>query len=286
MSHWQKYALESTYYFIVDSKPAETVDNTKPDTTFCTAFVSTSSCINGAKESDLPWFKQYKECESLEESRDVVKKLIGLIMNGNFQNLYTWILSSKFSTIDKNGMAFLLGAEKEVPELSITGEVVKYKNLKFNLAKAKMLIWYNFCLCNMATSLVDKTLLWKQKRGIFMLDRLADSDKRIQEFMRMLMFETSLKELWVRCAEDHKIKPEYVGFEFPSHMEENGKLVPAKNSMQASLVDWIVLAAYAARNGVENRDPEFQADLINFITILDKKKLLNGMHFKGDITWN
>ncbi len=286
MSHWQKYGLDDTYYFIVDSKPAETVDNKKPNTIFCSAFVSTSSCINGVKNSDLPWFKQYKECESLEESKSVVKKLIVEIMNGNFQNLYVWILSSKFSTINRNGMTFLKGAEKEVKELIIEGDTVIYKKAKYNIDKAKMLVWYNFCLCNMATVLVDKTLLWNQKRGIFMIDRLGDSDKRIQEFMRMIMFETSLNELWKRCSEDHKIKPDCVGFEFAAHIDENEKLVPASNSMQASLVDWIVLAAYAEKNGQENRDKEFQDLLVNFISILNKNKRLNGIHFKGDITWN
>ena len=285
MSHWQKYDNDDTYYILVDSKPAETVDNTMPDTIFCTAFVNTASCINGVKNSDLPWFKQYKECESLEESKTVLQKLINEVMNANFQDLYVWILSSHFSTIDKNGLEFLKGAEKEIKDLVIYGDYIQYKRDRFKLDKAKMLIWYNYCLCNMATYLVDKTLQWKKKKGIFVVDRLGDSDKRIQNFMRMLMYETSLKDLWRRCAEDHMQKPDYVGYEYASHLDENGKIIPAANSMQASLVDWVVLAAYAEKNGKENRDPEFQANLINFIGILKRFKKINGMHFNGNIKW-
>lgn len=285
MSQWQKYENDDTYYILVDSKPAETVDKTKPDTIFCTAFVNTASCINGAKNPDLPWFKQYKECESLEESRDVLRRLINEVMNVNFQDLYIWILSSHFSTIDKNGLEFLEGAEKEIEDLAICGDYIQYKKDRFNIDKAKMLIWYNFCLCNMATYLVDKTLAWKKKRGIFAIDRLGDSDKRIQRFMRMIMLETSLNQLWRRCAENHKQKPDYVGYEFPSHLNESGKIIPTANSMQASLVDWIVLAAYADKNGIENRDPEFQANLVNLIGILNRNKQINGMHFNGHIKW-
>jgi hypothetical protein len=206
-------------------------------------------------------------------------------MNGNFQDLNIWILSSEFSTIDKNGLEFLKGAEKEVENLSFTDNHIQYKKDKFNIDKAKMLIWYNFCLCNMATYLVNKTLQWKKKRGVFLIDRLSDSDKRIQTFMRMLMFDTSLYRLWRRCAEDHKQKPEYVGFEFPSHMAENGKIIPVANSMQASLVDWVVLAAYAANNGTENRDSKFQNLLVTLIKLLDRNNQLKGIHFKGSMKW-
>lgn len=286
MSQWQKYEKDDTYYILVDSKPAETVDNNKPDTIFCTAFVNTASCINGVKNSDLPWFKQYKECGSLEESKTVLQKLIGEVMNGSFQELYVWILSSHFSTIDKNGLEFLKGAEQEIEELTITNDYVQYKKDRFKIDKAKMLIWYNFCLCNMATYLVDKTLLWKKKRAVFHVDRLGDSDKRIQSFMRMIMHETSLNQLWNRCAEDHKQKPEYVGYEFAAQLDENGKIVPASNSMQDSLVDWIVLAAYAEKNGIENRDPEFQANLVNFIGILNRFNMINGLHINGSVTWS
>ena len=285
MSHWQGHDDKDKYYILVDSKPDETVDETKPNTIFCTAFVNTASCINGVKNPDLPWFKQYKECESLEESMSVLQKLIGEIMNGNFQDLYIWILSSHFSTIGRNGMAFLKGVEQEIDDLIISENYVKYRKDRFKLDKAKMLIWYNFCLCNMATYLVDKTLQWNKRKGVFIVDRLGDSDKRIQKFMRMIMLESSLKELWKRCAEDHVNKPDHVGYEFASHLDENGKVIPAINSMQASLVDWIVLAAYAEKNGVQNRDPEFQANLVNFISILNRFKWINGMHFNGDVTW-
>lgn len=285
MSHWQGHDDKDKYYILVDSKPDETVDNTKPNTIFCTAFVNTASCINGVKNSDLPWFKQYKECESLEESKSVLQKLIGEVMNGNFQDLYIWILSSHYSTINRNGMALLKGAEKELEDLTISGEYITYKKDRFKLDKAKMLIWYNFCLCNMATFLVDKTFQWKKSKGVFLIDRLGDSDKRIQNFMRMVMKETSLKQLWSRCAEDHTKNLDYVGYEFASHIDSNGKLIPAANSMQSSLVDWVVLAAYAEKNGIENRDPAFQANLVNFIGILNRFNLIKGMHINGDITW-
>jgi len=285
MSHWQGHDDKDKYYILVDSKPDETVDNTKPDTIFCTAFVNTASCINGVKNSDLPWLKQYKECQSLEESKSVLQKLIGEIMNGNFQDLYIWILSSHFSTINRNGMAFLKGAEREIDNLTISGNHIKYKRDRFKLDKAKMLIWYNFCLCNMATVLVDKTFQWNKRKGVFLIDRLGDSDKRIQSFMRMLMHETSLKQLWIRCTEDHTQKLDYVGYEFASHLDENGKFIPASNSMQSSLVDWVVLAAYAEKNGIENRDPDFQANLINFIGILNRFNLIKGIHIDGDIRW-
>ncbi len=285
MSHWQGHDDKDKYYILVDSKPDETVDNTKPNTIFCTAFVNTASCINGVKNSDLPWFKQYKECESLEESKSVLQKLIGEVMNRNFQDLYIWILSSHYSTINRNGMTFLKGAEKELEDLTISGEYITYKKDRFKLDKAKMLIWYNFCLCNMATFLVNKTFQWKKSKGVFLIDRLGDSDKRIQNFMRMIMKETSLKQLWSRCAEDHTKKLDYVGYEFASHIDRNGKLIPAANSMQSSLVDWVVLAAYAEKNGIENRDPAFQANLVNFIGILNRFNLIKGMHINGDITW-
>lgn len=285
MSHWQGHDDKDKYYILVDSKPDETVDSAKPNTIFCTAFVNTASCINGVKNPDLPWFKQYKECESLEESKSVLQKLIEEIMNGNFQDLYIWVLSSHYLTIDRNGMAFLKGAEREIDDLTISGNYIKYKRDRFKLDKAKMLVWYNFCLCNMATYLVDKTLQWKKKKGVFLIDRLGDSDKRIQKIMRMIMHESSLKDLWKRCAEDHAEKPDYVGYEFATHLDENGKMIPAFNSMQSSLVVWIVYAAYAEKNGAENRDPEFQANLVNLIHILNRFKLINGMHFKGDVTW-
>jgi hypothetical protein len=285
MSHWQKYGGDATYYILVDSKPAEVVDNTKPDTVFCTAFVSTASCINGVRRSDLHWFKQYKECETLEESMSVLEQLRLEILNDNFQELYVWIVSSKFSTININGAEFLRGACKEVPSLSVEGEFAVYGNQRYKLDKAKMLIWYNFCLCNMATFLVDRTVKWNQKRAIFHVDRLGDSDKRIQNFMRMVMEETSLRDLWKRCTEDHEKKPEWVGYEFPSHMDANRKIIPAQNSMQSSLVDWIVLAAYAHRNGTENRDPSFQKKLVEFIELLNRLNMINGMHITGDMKW-
>jgi len=285
MSQWQEQDDKDKYYILVDSKPDEIVDNTNPNTIFCTAFVNTASCINGVKNPDLPWFKQYKECESLEESKFVLQKLIGEITNGNFQDLYIWIWSSRFSTIDRNGMAFLKGAEREIEDLTISENYIKYKRDRFKLDKAKMLIWYNFCLCNMATYLVDKTLKWNKNKGVFLIDRLGDSDKRIQNFMRMVMHESSLKELWNRCAEGHVKKPSHIGYEYASHLDKSGKMIPAANSMQASLVDWIVLSAYADRNGIQNRDPEFQANLVSLIGILNRLKLINGMHINGDITW-
>ncbi|MEM7208224.1 MAG: hypothetical protein AAF434_10390 [Pseudomonadota bacterium] len=285
MSQWQGHDDKDKYYILVDSKPDETVDNTKPDTIFCTAFVNTASCINGVRNPDLPWLKQYKECKSLEESKSVLQKLIGEIMNGNFQDLYIWILSSHFSTIDRNGMTFLKGIEREIDDLIISDNYIMYKRDRFKLDKAKMLIWYNFCLCNMATFLVDQTLKWKKSKGVFLIDRLGDSDKRIQIFMRMLMQDSSLRQLWNRCAEDHSKKPDYIGYEFASHLDNNGKIIPATNSMQASLVDWIVLAAYAERNGTQNRDPAFQSNLVNLIHILNRFKLINGIHFDGDVTW-
>ena len=284
MSQWQKYQ-DDTYYILVDSKPDETVDTTKPDTIFCTAFVNTASCINGVKNADLPWFKQYKECESLEESKSVLQKLIQEVMNGNFQDLYVWVLSSHFSTIEKNGLEFLKGAEKEIDQLTVNETHVQYKRDRFNINKAEMLIWYNFCLCNMATYLVNKTFQLKKQRGIFFIDRLGDSDKRIQNFMRMIMHDTSLNTLWKRCAEEHEKKPDYIGYEFPSHIDDNGRIIPPVNSMQASLVDWVVLAAYAEKNGIENRDKEFQENLVNFINILVRNKQINGMHINGDIKW-
>lgn len=285
MSQWQGHSDKDKYYFVVDSKPDEVVDESKPDTIFCTAFVNTASCINGVKRPDLPWFKQYKECESLEESKDVLKRLIREFMNGNFQDFYVWVLSSKFSTIDRNGMEFLEGARREINDLSIDENYVRYKGDRFKLSKAKMLIWYNYCLCMMAPSLVDKTLKWERNKGVFLIDRLGDSDKRIQKFMRMIMFESSLNKLWVRCNEEHKNKLEYIGFEFGSHLDKFGKIIPAENSMQASLVDWIVLATYSAKNGLENRDPDFQKNLINFVKILDSANCLNGIHFNGKIRW-
>lgn len=285
MSHWQDYEGDSTYYILVDSKPAEVIDPNKPDVIFCTAFVNTSSCIHGVRNPDLPWFKQYKECTSLDESKSVLEKLRIEILNENFHDFYVWVQSSAYSTIDKNGMNFLEGACNEVSSLRLEKDCVVYKKNKYKLDKAKMLIWYNFCLCNMATYLVDKTLQWKQKRGVFHVDRLGDSDKRIQEFMRMIMEETSMKDLWRRCAEDHKEKPKWVGYVHPSHRDANGKLIPAQNSMQISLVDWIVLAAYSAKNGIENRDLEFQKKLVEFIELLDRLNMINGIHVNGDVNW-
>jgi len=285
MSQWQGCSDPQTYYVLVDSKPDEVVDPKNPNRIFCTAFVNTSSCFQGVREPDLPWLKQYKECDTLEESLYVINELTKTILRDNFFNLYVWVLSSPFLAIDRNGTNFLLGVCEEVSDLRIDGEYIFYKGNRYKLNKAKMLIWYNFCLCNMATYLVDRTLQWRQKRGVFHVDRLGDSDQRIYEFMRMLMEETSLRNLWRRCAEDHTDKPSHVGYEYPSHLDENGNIIPAQNSMQASLVDWIVLAAYAAKNGQENRHPEFQSKLLRLIKILDRCKKLNGIEFRGNLVW-
>ena len=285
MSHWQAYNEEDTYYILVDSKPAEVIDPNKFDTIFCTAFVSTASCFRGVKSADLPWFKQYKECESLEESIFVIDNLRILILEQNFLDLYVWILSSKYSDIDRNGLNFLKGILKEVPDLDIDETHFFYGKRRYKLEKAKMLIWFNYCLCCMAPSLVDMAIRWKQKKAIFHVDRLGDSDKRVFEFMRMVMEDTSMRNLWHRCTEDHDKKPEYVGYVFPSHFDANGKLIPAQNSMQSSLVDWIVLAAYAAKNGLENRDEVFHNKLVDLIKLLDRLKLLNGVEIKGNIIW-
>ncbi len=70
-----------------------------------------------------------------------------------------------------------------------------------------------------------------------------------------------------------------------AHQDENGKLTPSVNSMQNSLVDWIVLAAYAYKNGQENRDPEFHQALIHLIEILKSCNSIKFLNFNGDITW-
>jgi len=285
MTHWQKYADENTYYVLVDSKPEEVVDVDNPNKVFCTAYVDTASCILGVKNANLPWLKQYKDCKTLDESIQVIDKLTNEITNGNFHQLKVFTMSAKFSTIDRNGHEFLLGAEKEISGLVIEGNQVKYNKHKFNIHKAKMLIWYNFCLCNMATSLVDSTLKWHKRRGVFLIDRLGDSDKRVQKFMKAIMFETSLQELWKRCAENHEKKPDWIGFEFPAQHNVDGAVIPAQNSMQGSLVDWIVLAAYATHNGQENRDPEFQGKLIKLVEFLKEQGAINGIHITGDMRW-
>lgn len=285
MSQWKPYRDDNTYYVLVDSKPDEVIDPKKPDTIFCTAFVNTASCFLGVKNPDLPWFKQYKECETLIESMIVLERLKAEIVGGNFHDFFVWVWSAKFSTIDRNGMNFLEGACNEVADFRIEGDYLHYKRRRYHLNKAKMLIWYNFCLCNMATYLVDKTLQWEQSRGVFHVDRLGDSDKRIYEFMRVLMEDTSLRKLWHRCAEDHDHKPSHVGYEFASQLDSDGRVIPAHNSMQSSLVDWMALAGYAARNGTENRAPEFQESLIDLIKQLDENKMLNGFHFNSEITW-
>lgn len=285
MSKWRPLNRDA-YYFLVDSKPAEVVDISKPNTIFCTAFVDTASSVLGVKNADLPWLKQYKECDSLLESIDVVTRLTQEIQNNSFHDLFVFVMSSTFASIDQNGMEFLLGAEKEVEDFNIKGTKVVYQGAKYDIQKAKMLMWYNFCLCNLATRLTDKTLKYGKKEGVFLIDRLSDSDKRIFKFMEMVTKGTSLFSLWKRCAEDHKIKPDRIGFEFTAEYSEDGKLVPVKDAMQDSLVDWIVLAAYAHRNGQENRDEKFQRLLENLIQVLITRKQINGIHFKGKMTWN
>lgn len=286
MSQWQAYSDTNTYYFLVDSKPAETVDLTKPDRIFCTAFVDTSSSIQGVINSDLPWFKEAKNCETLEESLEVLKKLKYEIINNNFFDLKVTIIASTFATIDKNTTVFLPDIEKEVAKFSIQEDKVKYKSDRYNINKAKMLVWYNLCLSFITPLLIKRTIKAKKRRGIFAIDRLGDSDKKIQKFMRMLMNETSLRELWKKSILEYKDEVDYIGYAFLAHVNDEGKKVPAINSMQNSLVDWIVLAAYAYKNGLENRDPSFQHELIHLIEILQSKNSIKFFHFSGDITWD
>jgi hypothetical protein len=288
MSHWRPYEQQkNSYYILVDSKPDEIVDLTNPERIFCTTFVSTASCFKGVRNSDLDWFKQYKECVSLEESKTVIRNLTKLFFDDNFYDLRVWVMSSPFSAIDRNGKAFLTSAADEVEELSVTEDSVQYKGMRFSANKASMLAWYNFCLCNSATFLVDQALRWGKTRALFICDRLGDSDIRIQKFMRMLMLDTSLHALWKRCAEDREKKPSYVRYEFASEYAGDSKVIqPACNTMQDSLVDWITLCVYAAKNGTENRDEKFQRLLTNFVRLLNAEKRINGVHITGDIAWN
>ena len=88
MAQWRPFRDSDTYYFLVDSKPDEIVKPDQPNTSFCTAFVSTSSSYRGVRESDLPWLKQYKESESLEESNYIAKQLRIQILKDNFFNVF------------------------------------------------------------------------------------------------------------------------------------------------------------------------------------------------------
>lgn len=280
MSQWQPTSDKECFYFFADAKPDETVDLAQPDTNFCIGFFSTSSSFKGAKNADLPWLKQYKESESLEESIHIVKKLFRVILDGNFQDPYIWVMSSKYSTIDRNGTNFLRAVEAEVPSVRIEGDYIFHGSERFSMNKAKMLVWYNFCLCMIAPRLVDEVNKWGLPRGSILIDRLGDSDKRIMSFMQMITKETSLSSLWKRHAEDHEKKPEWIGYEYATTLDDKGKAVPP-----LAVVDWLVHAAYAVYNGRQNRDPKFQAELEHLSRTLEHLGICKPILYKGNITW-
>jgi len=203
----------------------------------------------------------------------------------NFFDPYLWVYSAKYSTIDLNGGNFLRGIAEEVPEIRIEGDYLWHGKDRFSLNKAKMLVWYNLCLCQMAISLVDQVNKWGLPKGKFIIDRLGDSDKRVMSFMETITFKTALFDLWKLCAEDHEKKPEYIGFEYINTLNEEGKEIPPPNLMQFAVVDWLVHAAYAVQNGQENRDQTFQSKLENLIHTMSRLGKCRLMHIKGEITW-
>lgn len=287
MSHWQRYEPEGTYYILVDGKPDEIVKPSSPNVSFCLVFVATGSAVNGVRQSDLPWLKQYKECSSLEESLEVLNKLhLQIVVEDNFQELEVKVLHANYSSIDSNATGFLQHISDEVSELVLDKETVHLGNSSFNINKAKMLIWYNVCLCVMAPYLVSQTIRWGKKRSVFLIDRLGDDDRRIQKFMRMIFEKTSIRELWLRAAEDYETKPEFVGYEYASHKKDNGKIVPAQNSMQAALVDWLVLGGYAKVNGRENRDLKFQQNLEGLVGVLEYLGKYQEIELNNPISWD
>ena len=131
MTKWQPLDDSDCFYFLVDSKPDEMVQSGSPHTVFCTAFVSTASCFKGVVRADLPWLKEYKNSESLVESIDIVEQLVLEIIKGNFCDLHAWVLSSRFGTIDSNGLRFLQGLEKEVASFRIDGRNVWHGTNRF-----------------------------------------------------------------------------------------------------------------------------------------------------------
>lgn len=286
MSQWRPLGNKDAYYFLVDSKPDEVVDDLNPDTVFSTVFVDTPSCFNGVRVADFPWLKQYKESGSLDESKDIVKRLATEIFeNNNFKDLHVIVMSSSFEAIGRNGMAFLQGAEKEIDNFSIEDDHVSFSGEKYSLNKAKMLMWYNFCLCNLAPRLVDRTLIYKKTNAIFAIDRLGDQDDRIMKFMEVITKQSSLRALCNRCAEDHKEKPAWVGYEFMSELDKDGHIVPTRNCMQDSLVDWMTQAAYANSNGVGTSDPEYYELLMTLFKRMFDNKQITPILFRGNMTW-
>jgi len=285
MSQWVLPEYYDAYYSFVDGKPSEDVDSNPKETIYCLVFISTIGFTHGVKKPELRWLKQYKESESLKESRDIAQKLLDEIKSGQFPDLYVWVLATSYAGIDRNGMAFLQGMEKEIESLSLSPDKVTFGTKSLTLSQAKALVWYNFSLCVMAPRLVDKVNRYGLKKGIFVVDRLGGNDKTVMDFMELVSNQSSMHKLWLRASEGHTTKPEGIGFFYINRKGDDGKVTGPNATMQFCLTDWMTQAAYSFKNPGGTRDSGFESDLVQLVHYLGKNNYLEIIELKGDIDW-
>jgi hypothetical protein len=95
------------YHVYVDAKPNEDLRGNDVGHRLCVVGVGTTSCFEGVRGPDLPWLKQYKESESLEESIFIATSLLHEIKTHNFHHLFFVGVSSLYGTVARNGRGFI-----------------------------------------------------------------------------------------------------------------------------------------------------------------------------------
>lgn len=75
MSEWAPPENCETFYIFVDGKPSEDIAGNESEHIYCMAFVSTVGCVRGVERASLNWLKQYRDFESLAESRNIARLL-------------------------------------------------------------------------------------------------------------------------------------------------------------------------------------------------------------------
>ena len=99
------------------------------------------------------------------------------------------------------------------------------------------------------------------------------------------MLKSSMFNLWKRCAEDFDRKPDRIGYEFLSKRDSCGRIIPANDSMQMCVTDWIVHASFANLNPLGSRDVDFDKKLKLLIKLLKVNGQFENLHF-NPIVWS
>ena len=277
MSQWNPFGIPDTFPIFVDGKPEEDINSSTLGTTYCMVFMSSGSNVLGVGESDLPWLRQYKFSESLEESIEIVDRLESLFADPKqFHDLFFWVLSATVEGISSYGNNCLAGVSEELENFNIEEGHVQFGNKKIKLGKAKSLIWYNYCLCIIAPHLMGSAKKYGLSRGVFMVDRFGGNDKTNMDFMGQITLQSSMSELWKRAFED--AGGAHVGYEFATKKDGTS----LDDVMQFVLTDWLTQAAFAYHNPAENLDPSFRSKLRNLIDLLGKSGRLKYIHIKNE----